>query len=759
MDKNEKTNLVKELFIERTDTYLKQVSKGYQRIETPITDELIAEHLAGNQTISVYFSDRCKKFVIDIDLPEDQIGNKQAREELRLKVGEVLKVLEKLKISKEKILIEFSGRRGYHLWIFFEEPIRLLDTYNLGKIVEKNVDFEIEIFPKQFYYNKDGFISPIKLPLGIHQASRKWSTFVNEQFKKLIEEDNWKCLQQIQRVTKEEVKKILEQYANELLSIPENFQIKEANKNEIVVEVESTKYELTNIKNLKDGIKVQLKIFNSGKLLNQDSVLLSSGHCRQIFVNRCKEFSKETKEIVLEHLLNLEQIADYVLKEKQNRGKSETEKKVKLSHEEIKEAEELAKNPRLLYEISQATDRIGVAGEKKNSFVTYLGCTSRKLDKPISITLKGESAGGKSIVSRKNLLLMPEEDVIELTDATTQSFYYLKKSIANKIIMISEIHGIEKTQYSIRILQSEKKIKIQFTVKSPYTGEFETKEKEVDGPVMFLITTTLPFIHNENETRNLSVYIDESIEQTKLVFGKISDEYKIEQKRPTKEEIRKFINLQRILKPYKVIIPYVDILKDIFPVEPIRVRRDFGQLLAIIEVIALLHQYQRKTFEKDGVMYLETDLADYYYAKIIAEETLWKTIYGLPPKTIQIIQKVEELAKKERLKIVTKEIRGGTKRVACKDTDEKTVTYKDLSLALCWNVPVVKKWLQPAEESGFLAKVEGGPGRARENHFKRTEKQLEEKTFLPTIEQIKDRYPELKIAQIFDPFSGENFIN
>jgi len=83
-------------------------------------------------------------------------------------------------------------------------------------------------------------------------------------------------------------------------------------------------------------------------------------------------------------------------------------------------------------------------------------------------------------------------------------------------------------------------------------------------------------------------------------------------------------NAQRLLKPLRVVNPYAEQLT--FLDDKTRTRRDHRKYLALIRVIALLHQHQRpiRTLESSGsrdgasIDYIEVTAADIAAANALA---------------------------------------------------------------------------------------------------------------------------------------------
>ena len=151
------------------------MQKGY------LTDKMVLEHLAGNRTISVVLlqpgTNVAKAGVMDFD--------KEAGESLQDTFTRTWKVKAKADELELKSYIEFSGRRGFHLWLFAEEPfpgqtwVRLLK--NLCRLAGHKAK---EIFPSGATVTEDGRgpgCKPIKLPCGIHKGSGRRSGFLAEE--------------------------------------------------------------------------------------------------------------------------------------------------------------------------------------------------------------------------------------------------------------------------------------------------------------------------------------------------------------------------------------------------------------------------------------------------------------------------------------------------------------------------------------------------------------------------------------------------
>ncbi len=260
-------------------------------------------------------------------------------------------------------------------------------------------------------------------------------------------------------------------------------------------------------------------------------------------------------------------------------------------------------SPTLLVIITRHMDAIGYVGEDTNKTIGYLVGISRKLDVPLSMVILSPSGSGKSGLADALEALTPEEEFVSLSSITAQALYYMPKDkLKRKFILIEERAGSIEADYSIRALQSKKKLTRAVPIKDPATGKIETKIFEILGPAAFLETTTESRINVENATRCFEIHLDESQEQTERI-QKAQRHAKTFLGLWAKEEKDAIVHLhhdaQRLLRTVSVVIPYADAIE--FPTAWLRTRRDNLRFLHLIEVLAFLHQYQRPLVHKRTV--------------------------------------------------------------------------------------------------------------------------------------------------------------
>ncbi len=424
-------------------------------------------------------------------------------------------------------------------------------------------------------------------------------------------------------------------------------------------------------------------------------------------------------------------------------AKKKAEQEIKtppLTEEEKQVAVKILKSPTLLFDVLQMVKKLGVVGEEKNILLHYLIFTSRLLKKPLSSTVKGDSSSGKSYTLLTTMKLLPETAYIDLTDATPQSFFYCPEDhFKHRIIVLFEKHGGERADYAIRTLQSEGKLKIQVTVKNPETGQFEAQTIEKEGPTGFVTTTTASSIHAENDTRNISMFPDQSAEQTSRVYESVDSRY-LGNESIGSEALIPWHHAQQSLETLSVQIPYVRSFRKYFPKHIVRTRRDYGHFLAIIEAIAFLHQKQREIIEMHGQKFIRATLADAYMAKVIVENALSKSIYELPEKSIEVIQTTRTMIE---------DIRNSGEIIK-----DENFTITGLSKIIKWDRDTVAKWMRPAIKKGYITEVEESKGRKGARYILE-EKDLPGDSFLPSIKDLLVDNANEDVTNIYNPITGK----
>jgi hypothetical protein len=265
---------------------------------------------------------------------------------------------------------------------------------------------------------------------------------------------------------------------------------------------------------------------------------------------------------------------------------------------------ELARSKSILDDLDRELTRLGVVGERRGAKLLYLAVTSRLLDRPVSVAVKGPSSGGKSFITESVLKLFPPSAFYALTAMSDRALAYSTEPLKHRHLVLYEAAGMsgEFATYLIRSLLSEGRLRYE-TVEKSKDG-LVPRVIEREGPTGLIVTTTALHLHPENETRMLSLTVTDTTEQTASVLRALA------------EGLRDTVDLSRwqalqtwlAASPAAVVIPFAKELAALVPPVAVRLRRDFKTILTLIRAHALLHQASRR---KDAAGCIIATLEDY----------------------------------------------------------------------------------------------------------------------------------------------------
>jgi DNA-binding transcriptional ArsR family regulator len=342
---------------------------------------------------------------------------------------------------------------------------------------------------------------------------------------------------------------------------------------------------------------------------------------------------------------------------------------------------ELAKAPNILESFSVKLAQSGVAGEVRTAKLLYLAVTSRLLEKPVSIVLKGPSSGGKSYLTEQVLRFFPESAFYSLTAMSEKALAYSEEPLSHRILVIFEAAGMsgDFATYLIRSLLSEGRIRYELVEK---TAEgLRPRLIERQGPTGLIITTTAVKLHPENETRLLSLTVTDTQEQTRAVMAALAEEAS-----ETGPNFEPWHALQVWLEcaEHRVWIPYAKQLASLIPPVAVRLRRDFGALLNLIRAHALLHQASRECDAEGRIV--ATIEGDYAAVRELVADLVSEGIEATVPETVR-----ESVEAVKRLR---------------EDSNGEPVTVAELARELKLDRSAVSRRVRNAKDRGYLRDLE-----------------------------------------------------
>jgi DNA primase len=278
-----------------------------------------------------------------------------------------------------------------------------------------------------------------------------------------------------------------------------------------------------------------------------------------------------------------------------------------LTPEEKNEALQLAKDKNLIKTITEKLTQTGIIGEDENKTFLFVVGASHIQENPLNALIQGSSGSGKTNLLKGIFKIMPEESKKIYSRCSEKMLYNVPKYyFKNKLICFEDVDGLgEEAEYAWRELVSSGQLISGVSYKDE-KGNIGIKELTVYGPITSIACTTKGAIYADNMSRLFLIAIDESKEQTQRI-----NEYQAKEasgqigKAGQLYAIKQLQNYIRILQPYQVHNPHATRLK--LP-EGIRDERRLYRLyLYFIDMITVLHQYQRKKTEHGKLIATKED--------------------------------------------------------------------------------------------------------------------------------------------------------
>jgi hypothetical protein len=342
--------------------------------------------------------------------------------------------------------------------------------------------------------------------------------------------------------------------------------------------------------------------------------------------------------------------------------------------------QELAEESDILGRFAEELARSGVAGESSIVKLLYLALTSRLLDRPVSIALKGPSSGGKSYLTERVLAFVPESSYYVLSSMSERAMAYSEEPLSHRFLVIYEAPGMsgEFQTYLIRSLLSEGRIRYETVMKTSEGVKPRLIERE--GPTGLIVTTTALRLHSENETRLLSLTVTDTQDQTRNVLAALAEE-----SAGDGPDLERWHALQIWLEraEHRVTIPYAKALASLVPPIAVRLRRDFKAVLNLIRAHALLHQATR---ECDGEGRIVATIEDYAAVRELVADLVSEGIEATVPTTVQ-----ETVEAVKRLR---------------ENSNGEPVTVAELARELKLDRSAVSRRVRNAKDRGYLRDLE-----------------------------------------------------
>jgi len=192
----------------------------YRENKFALNDSMILKHLTQEKTIGVFSGNIITSFMcFDVDI-KDEIMCKWA-------VDKIVDALQNIGIAGKYIHISLSGSKGYHIEIFFDEPVYNSDIHKIYLMILNttellNIDYgEVELRP---CITKTGKTLGVKLPLGVNLKTNNTCWFCDyDKGLKPIKDYNY--VLSIETMPKEEFLNILEKEEDIIVTPEQQYKI------------------------------------------------------------------------------------------------------------------------------------------------------------------------------------------------------------------------------------------------------------------------------------------------------------------------------------------------------------------------------------------------------------------------------------------------------------------------------------------------------------------------------------------------------
>ena len=379
--------------------------------------------------------------------------------------------------------------------------------------------------------------------------------------------------------------------------------------------------------------------------------------------------------------------------------------------------------------------RSGLVGEERNALVVYIVATSRLLSEPLALFVKGPSSVGKNFTTDKTLDLIPTSEVRRFTASSDKSWNYQDRNLAHKLVYLKERNDAAGPVHPLRLLISEQQLTYYVTVRRG--NHFVVERVVTRGPIAAISTTTKDRVEVDDETRHLSIWLDDSAEQTRRIIGLAVQRELDGNTILTRDERACWHDVQRLLQG-RAGIPikfpaWLEQIGDSVSADAIRARRYFGAFLRAVKVIALIRSFR---WTKDELLREGRILVDFGDVAIATH------IFG--PVFAQSLQRAEDMDVEVRQRIVAISAR----------KDGNPVSAWELSNDMKMSMDKAYDVIRKAESAGTIYKA---------NPSNRTNRKLylpsQVKGFLPNPEEMfRQLTAGPKNTKFVHPLTGERVI-
>jgi hypothetical protein len=281
------------------------------------------------------------------------------------------------------------------------------------------------------------------------------------------------------------------------------------------------------------------------------------------------------------------------------------------------EAINLLQEPDFFGKFLRDVKRLGLVGEGRNAILLYIAAISALLNHPINGIVKGQSSAGKNYLVSRVLRLIPSEAVCEITSSSAQAWVYSDTAFQHKVVYLQERNDSAGAIHPVRLLISENRLVRIVTVREG--KNLVTKRFVAEGPIASISTTTKNRLEVDDETRHISIWVDESPEQTRRVI----QAYLSPASPLLDQEISVWHEAHRLIAErasWPIVFPaWFGLVSDSAYAGNVAARRYFPAFVGCVRVIALIRSFQQKREPGNKPATISVKFCDYALAATILD--------------------------------------------------------------------------------------------------------------------------------------------
>jgi hypothetical protein len=299
----------------------------------------------------------------------------------------------------------------------------------------------------------------------------------------------------------------------------------------------------------------------------------------------------------------------------------------------------LLASPRFFCELLEALEREGLVGEQRNALVVFIVVVSRLLAKPLNLFVKGQSSSGKNHTVKKVLRLIPPDCIYEVTDFSEKAWSYFGTDLKHKVVFFQEesvAYGGKR--HPARLLISENRIERTVVVGG------KTEKKVTEGPISCISTTTHDQLQVDDETRHLSIWADESEEQTaRILQAQFADSSPL-----SEDEIKVWHAAQKLLADRSAIpiqLPsWFGSVAEKAWTGDVRIRRYFPAFIQACKTVSLIRSFRGEEKEPKNI---QVRFSDYAITMLIFKEAFSKSLASADEKGAEVREVIERISSRK----------------------------------------------------------------------------------------------------------------